>query len=72
MLGPLPDAEVHRGRNVIDHGYSEVKQWRGLSTRHDKLALTYRAGAVLHAIIQWLKRRDPLSIPVRAPRRADG
>lgn len=31
-----------------------MKQWRGLVTRYDKLALTYRAGTVLRAIIQWL------------------
>ncbi|SNR97529.1 hypothetical protein SAMN06265360_1521, partial [Haloechinothrix alba] len=33
-------------------GYSDLKQWRGLATRYDKLALTYRAGAVLRAITQ--------------------
>ena len=31
-----------------------MKQWRGPATRYDKLGLTYRAGAVLRAIIQWL------------------
>ncbi|WP_156515278.1 IS5 family transposase [Dietzia timorensis] len=48
------DVEAYRGRNVIERGYSDVKQWRGLATRYDKLALTYRAGTVLRAIIQWL------------------
>lgn len=48
------DMEAYRGRNVIERGYSDVKQWRGLATRYDKLGLTYRAGAVLRAIIQWL------------------
>src|SRR5699024_10801223 len=48
------DVEAYRGRNVIERGYSDVKQWRGLATRYDKLGLTYRAGAVLRAIIQWL------------------
>jgi len=48
------DAAAYRGRNVIERGYSDVKQWRGLATRYDKLGLTYRAGAVLRAIIQWL------------------
>ncbi|SNR96422.1 hypothetical protein SAMN06265360_1471, partial [Haloechinothrix alba] len=33
-------------------GYSDLKQWRGLATRYDKLALTYRAGAVLRALTQ--------------------
>lgn len=48
------DVEAYRGRNVIERGYSDVKQWRGLATRYDKLGLTYRAGAVLRAIVQWL------------------
>ena len=46
------DTEAYRGRNVIERDYSDVKQWRGLATRYDKLGLTYRAGAVLRAIIQ--------------------
>ncbi|BCN51933.1 hypothetical protein RE9425_03230 [Prescottella equi] len=35
---------------------SWVKQWRGLATRYDKLALTYHAGVLLSAIGTWLKR----------------
>ena len=42
------------GLDVIERGYSDVKLWRGLATRYDKLGLTYRAGAVLRAVIQWL------------------
>lgn len=51
------DTEAYRDRNVIERGYSDVKQWRGLATCYDKLALTYRAGTVLRAIIQWLNHR---------------
>lgn len=49
------DTEAYRHRNVIERNYSTLKQWRGLATRYDKLALTYRAGIVLQAITQWLK-----------------
>lgn len=49
------DTETYRRRNVVERGYSDVKQWRGLATRYDKLALTYRAGALLRAVTQWLK-----------------
>ncbi|WP_231974582.1 hypothetical protein [Pseudonocardia sp. HH130630-07] len=28
-------------------------QWRGLATRYDKLAITYRAATVLSACITW-------------------
>ncbi|HEX3827427.1 MAG TPA: IS5/IS1182 family transposase, partial [Sporichthyaceae bacterium] len=39
---------------TIERGFNIFKQWRGLATRYDKLALTYRGGAVLRAIILWL------------------
>lgn len=52
---PAFDAVDYRGRNVIERRYCHVKQWRGLATRYDKLALTYRAAAVLNAVIAWTK-----------------
>ncbi|RLP67539.1 IS5/IS1182 family transposase, partial [Mycetocola reblochoni] len=33
--------------------FALIKQWRGIATRYDKLAITYRAGAVLHACLTW-------------------
>ena len=50
------DAADHRGRNVIERGFCDTKQWRGIATRYDKLALTYRGAAILRAITLWLKR----------------
>jgi transposase len=50
------DREDYKGRNVVERSFNEDKQWRGLATRYDKLALTYRGGAVLRAITLWLKR----------------
>jgi hypothetical protein len=29
------------------------KQWRGLASRYDKLAVNYRGGAILRAILIW-------------------
>ena len=49
------DAETYKGRNVVERSFNLAKQWRGLATRYDKLAITYRAAAVLHACIQWLR-----------------
>lgn len=51
---PAFDAEDYKGRNVIERNFNVVKQWRGLATRYDKLAIVYRAGAVLRAITIWL------------------
>lgn len=51
---PKFDAEKYRGRNVIERGYCRLKQWRGLATRYDKLAIVYRAAVVLNGVIAWL------------------
>ena len=51
---PKFDAEKYRGRNVIERGYCRLKQWRGLATRYDKLAIVYRATVVLNGVVAWL------------------
>lgn len=51
---PAFDAEDYRGRNVVERNFNNIKQWRGLATRYDKLAIVYRAAAVLRAITLWL------------------
>ncbi|RMI29017.1 IS5/IS1182 family transposase, partial [Nocardia stercoris] len=33
----------------------QVKNWRGVATRYDKLASTYRAGIVMALAVEWLK-----------------
>lgn len=50
------DAETYKGRNVVERSFNVFKQWRGLATRYDKLALTYRGGVVLRAISIWLRQ----------------
>ena len=52
---PAFDVDAYKGRNVVERSFNAIKQWRGLATRYDKLAITYRAAAVLHACIQWLR-----------------
>ena len=51
---PAFDTEDYKGRNVIERSFNVVKQWRGLATRYDKLAIVYRAAAILRAITIWL------------------
>lgn len=55
--GRLPkfDTQAYKGRNVVERSFNVLKQWRGLATRYDKLAITYRGGVVLGAIITWLR-----------------
>lgn len=53
---PTFDATTYRNRNVVERSFAYVKQWRGLATRYDKLAITYRAAVVISAILTWLRR----------------
>lgn len=48
------DPVAYRGRNVVERSYNRFKQWRGLATRFDKLAVIFRGGAILRSIILWL------------------
>lgn len=50
------DADDYKGRNVVDRRFCDVKQWRGLATRYDKLAIVFRAAVVLNAVIAWSQR----------------
>ena len=45
--------QVPTSDNVVERSFALIKQWRGIATRYDKLAITYRAGAVLHACLTW-------------------
>jgi putative transposase len=52
---PSFDADKYKQRHVIECAFSDIKQWRALATRYDKLALAYRAGVLLRAIVIWLR-----------------
>lgn len=53
---PNFDADLYKGRNVVERSFALAKQWRALTTRYDKLAITYRAAVTLCAILTWLRR----------------
>ena len=40
---------------MIQRSFNDHKQWRGLATRYDKLAVVSRGGVVLRAITIWLR-----------------
>jgi transposase len=48
------DSETYKGRNTVERSFSLFKQCRGIFTHYDKLALTYRTGIVLCAVVIWL------------------
>lgn len=39
---PHLDTDAYKTRNVVERSFALTKQWRGLATRYDKLAITYR------------------------------
>lgn len=50
--GGLPvsyDVADDKQRNVVEGSFSRLKNWRGLASRYNKHALTYRSGVVLAA-----------------------
>lgn len=49
------DPLEYRGRNVVERAFAALKQWRGLATRYDKHARTYRGGLILAAILTWAR-----------------
>lgn len=52
---PAFDIEIYKDRNVVERSFNRTKQWRGLATRYDKLAITYRAAVTILAILTWLR-----------------
>ena len=52
---PQFDAADYRNRNVVERSFCHLKQWRGLATRYDKLATTYRSAVILNAVIAWTR-----------------
>ncbi|MGW4587338.1 transposase, partial [Amycolatopsis thermoflava] len=52
---PAFHAHDYRGRNAIERNFNQLKQWRGIATRYDKLATLYRAAILIHDTITWTK-----------------
>jgi putative transposase len=49
------DAELYKARNVIEHFFNKLKQFRGVATRYDKLLANFMGFVKLAAIAIWLK-----------------
>lgn len=52
---PKMNQEAYDVHNVMEQSFNFFKQWRGLATRYDKLAMIYRATTVLSAIVSWVR-----------------
>ena len=51
---PAFDREIYRRRNVVERCVNRLKQWRGIATRYEKRADTYRAMVVIASLMIWL------------------
>ncbi|MFE5796179.1 IS5 family transposase [Streptomyces sp. NPDC056503] len=55
-LGGRPVAfgrQLCKCRNVVEHCFNRLKQWRGLATRYDKTAASYHAAVTLASLLMW-------------------
>lgn len=50
------DREAYKQRNTVERCINHPKQWRGLATRTDKLAIAYQATLHLASILIWIRR----------------
>nr|WP_234899987.1 IS5 family transposase [Streptomyces filamentosus] len=50
---PFFDKDVYKHRNVVERCFNRLKQWRGIATRYDKTAQSYKAAVTLASILMW-------------------
>ena len=48
------DKARYKRRNVVERGFNQHKQWRGLATRYDKHARIYQGALDFSATLTWL------------------
>ena len=49
------DQALYRLRHLVENGFLEFKQWRGVATRYAKRAASYLAICQLRAVMVWSK-----------------
>ncbi|MFD6953394.1 IS5 family transposase [Nocardiopsis sp. NPDC060348] len=50
---PAFDREAYTHRNVVERCFHRLKQWRGIATRYDKTAESYKAAVTLASLLTW-------------------
>jgi transposase len=48
------DKPAYRQRNIVERTIDQLKRWRRLATRYDKLERTFKSFWTLAIILQWL------------------
>jgi transposase len=49
-------AGAYKGRSVVEQSFNVFRQRRSIATRYDQLAITYRSGAALYAVLIRLRQ----------------
>ena len=49
------DQALYKLRHLVENGFLEFKQWRGVATRYAKRAASYLAACQLRAVMIWSK-----------------
>ena len=48
------DADIYKGRNIVERSFNRLKNWRGIAMRSDKTTRNYQAGITLAATLIWI------------------
>lgn len=49
------DRHIYKERHLVECFFAKLKKYRRISTRYEKLALTYRAVVLIAACLAWLQ-----------------
>lgn len=52
---PAFERDLCKTRNIVERCFNQVKQFRAVAPRFDKLAVRFRAGLHRAALILWLR-----------------
>ncbi len=47
------DREAYKHRNVVERCFNRLKRWRGVATRYNKTAQSYKAAVSLASLLVW-------------------
>ena len=49
------DRDLYQARHLVENGFCNLKQWRGVATRYAKKAASFLANCQIRAIAIWAK-----------------
>ena len=49
------DRALYQARHLVENGFSKLKEWRGVATRHARNVASYPAICQIRALVLWAK-----------------